>query len=335
MIAKDDRIRILILFAALFSIQVLHADTIPDKGYWLSRFLSVSYPLKTISVTSPYGSRKDPFTGDKKFHSGIDLKANYEPVYAMFKGVVEAVGSDGRSGNHIIVRHGQYTVGYCHLSRRYVNSGDSIMSGDVLGVSGRSGRSTAPHLHLTVKKNGAIVNPRILLTFVKAVREEALAALGITDIAPGTPLSPKAFFEHYAPLAREVKERFRIPVSVTLSQMAHESNFGMSPLARKGNNYFGIKCTRQWLLAGKPFSTHDDDRKGEKFCNYSTVRESVEHYAHILSSERYKSCYRHSVTDYHGWLTAIKRCGYATSDDYVQCCEKIIRQFKLYRYDQA
>ncbi len=335
MIAKETRIRVTALAAALLTAMALHADTIPDKEYWLLRFMSVSYPLKTISVSSPYGSRRDPFTREKKFHAGVDLKANYEPVYAMFEGVVEGVGSDGRSGNHIIVRHGMYTVSYCHLSRRYVNSGDSIMAGDVLGVSGHSGRSTAPHLHLTVRKGGTIVNPTILLTFIRTVREQALAALGLTDIAPGTPMSPKAFFEHYAPLAREMKERYRIPVSVTLSQMAHESNFGMSVLARKGNNYFGIKCTRQWLMAGKPYSRHDDDRKAEKFCNYPTVRECVEHYAAILMSDRYKDCRRHSVTDYHGWLTDIKRCGYATRSDYVQRCEKLIRQFKLYKYDQA
>ena len=177
-------IRFLIFFASIiFSSPAFSADGTEgreqDYDFWLSRFLSVSYPLKTISVTSRYGSRKDPFTGKKAFHNGIDLKARYDTVYAMFDGVVQDIGSDGRSGHYFRIRHGLYTISYCHLSRRFINAGDSVFAGMMIGVSGGTGRSTAPHLHLVVKKSDKLVNPDILLRFITRTRSEAMRYLGI------------------------------------------------------------------------------------------------------------------------------------------------------------
>ena len=63
-----------------------------DKEKWLERYMSVSLPLKRIIVTSPFGMRKDPFTGKRRMHNGIDLHARNDEVYAMFLGVVKKVG---------------------------------------------------------------------------------------------------------------------------------------------------------------------------------------------------------------------------------------------------
>ena len=63
-----------------------------SKKLWIDRYLSVSYPLQRIRITSPYGYRKDPFTGKRKFHGGIDLHARGEQVLAMMEGVVVKVG---------------------------------------------------------------------------------------------------------------------------------------------------------------------------------------------------------------------------------------------------
>ena len=81
-----------------------------DKEKCLERYMSVSLPLKRIKVTSPFGMRKDPFTGERKMHNGIDLHARNDEVYAMFPGVVKKVGYDKRSGNYITLQHGDYTV---------------------------------------------------------------------------------------------------------------------------------------------------------------------------------------------------------------------------------
>lgn len=307
------------------------------KDYWLARYLSVSYPLRRIVVNSAYGKRRDPVTREVKSHGGIDLAADYEDVYAMFDGVVEAVGSDGRSGNYITVRHGCYTVSYCHLSRRFVEKGEEVTAGMPVAVSGSTGRSTGAHLHLTARKDGAVVDPGTLLDFIDAVRAECIEALGGRASAASAAAFEggcEAFLEHYSGIAMEHQRQFGIPASVTLSQMAHESKFGRSELARKGRNFFGIKCSRKWLAEGRPYSVHDDDRKGEKFCNYGTAEESVEHHSRLLMSDRYRKCRSCSSTDYHGWLSALKQAGYATDRDYVPLCERIIKRYRLHRYDE-
>ena len=80
-----------------------------DREKWLERYISVSLPLKKIKVTSPFGMRKDPFTGKRRMHNGIDLHARNDEVYAMFPGVVKKVGYDKRSGNYVTLQHGDYT----------------------------------------------------------------------------------------------------------------------------------------------------------------------------------------------------------------------------------
>ena len=131
---------------------------------WTSSYSSITYPLKSIKITSPYGYRRDPFTGKLSWHSGLDLRAKNEPAYAMMDGIVEKVGYDNRSGNYVTLRHGNYHVSYCHLSSIIVRKGEYVYPGIIVGVTGDTGRSTGSHLHLTCKKNGKSINPAILFT---------------------------------------------------------------------------------------------------------------------------------------------------------------------------
>lgn len=301
--------------------------------YWIDRYLSVSYPLKDIYVTSSYGSRRDPFTGGRAFHSGLDLRAHYEDVYSMFDGVVDTVSCDSRSGIYVRLRHGEYVVSYCHLSKTFVKPGDIVIAGDVVGKSGNSGRSKGAHLHITVRYKGELINPSVLLVYIREVRSEVIQSLGYTSFL-GRDLDCESFFSLHSSAAMEQQKKYGIPASVTLSQMAYESAWGRSRLAVVGNNYFGIKCSRQWLESGKPYSLHDDDRRSEKFCNYVSIAESIEHHSRLLMSDRYRDCQKYSPTDYHNWLVALKKAGYATKKDYVQCCEKLIKRYKLYLYDR-
>lgn len=124
-------------------------------------------PLRHISVTSPFGRRTDPFTKKKTQHNGLDLKAYYEPAYAMMYGEVIRVGKDKRSGLYVTLRHGNFTVSYCHLSKVTVNKGTYVRPGTIIAITGNSGRSTGPHLHLTLKKDGKTINPAILLNLIK------------------------------------------------------------------------------------------------------------------------------------------------------------------------
>lgn len=139
--------------------------------------MSVSYPLKKIVVTSPYGLRKDPFTGKRTRHNGLDLRARNEDVYAMMPGEVIKVASDRRSGNYVTLRHGDYTVSYCHLSKIWVRHGAKVMPGEVVAVSGNTGRSSGPHLHITARYGRKHIDPSILLCLVRETQEEALANL--------------------------------------------------------------------------------------------------------------------------------------------------------------
>ena len=129
---------------------------------WISSYPSITYPLKSIKVTSPYGYRRDPFTGKLSWHNGLDLRAKNEPAYAMMDGIVEKVGYDNRSGNYVTLRHGKFYISYCHLSSIIVRKGESVFPGIIVGVTGNTGRSTGSHLHLTCKKDGKSINPAIL-----------------------------------------------------------------------------------------------------------------------------------------------------------------------------
>ena len=164
----------------------LPADTC--KHVWIERYLSVSYPLRRMKINSLYGYRKDPFTGKKKFHNGIDLHARGDEVMAMMAGVVVKVGKDKSSGKYVTLRHGDYTVSYCHLSRILTRKGAAIGPRDVVGITGSTGRSTGEHLHITCKLDGKNVDPLMVLDYIKSIREECVAALAESREAPA--LSP-------------------------------------------------------------------------------------------------------------------------------------------------
>ena len=139
-------------------------DSVDNKQkQWTSSYPSFTYPLKSIKVTSPYGYRRDPFTGKLSWHNGLDLRAKNEPAYAMMDGIVEKVGYDNRSGNYIILRHADFTISYCHLSKVHIAPGTLVFAGTIIGRSGSTGRATGEHLHLTVKYKKAYLNPKILL----------------------------------------------------------------------------------------------------------------------------------------------------------------------------
>lgn len=302
------------------------------QDYWIDKYLSVSFPLRNIKVNSSFGRRRDPITGKTRDHCGLDLKAHYEKCLAMFDGSVLNTGSDPTSGNYIIMQHGDYTISYCHLSQIWVRKGDKIFAGDPVGVSGNTGRSTGAHLHITSRLRGRLEDPYNLLTYIRDVKLQCIAALHVNE---NTLLSPNDFFKKYAHAAMRQQKKYGIPASVILSQMALESRWGSSTLAQAGFNYFGIKANRSWLNSGLPYSVHDDDLKGEKFCNFASPEASMEYHSMLLMSDRYKQCWRYSSTDFHNWLVSIKSAGYATARDYVQKCESIIFKYKLYLYDAA
>ncbi len=127
-------------------------------------------PLKgKLHITSGFGKRRNPF-GKKKseHHNGLDLSAKTgTPIYAMLPGEVAHIGYDSRSGNYIKLRHGYFTVSYCHLIRKpNLPVGSKVFPGQPVAQVGSTGRSTGPHLHITLKRNGRVIDPAILLNCI-------------------------------------------------------------------------------------------------------------------------------------------------------------------------
>lgn len=119
-----------------------------------------SLPLRRIRITSPYGMRRHPIYKDWRFHNGIDLAAHYEPVYAMLDGTVTEVGSNPSAGKFVTLKHSpDLEVTYMHLSRIHVTKGDCILSGDIVALSGNTGVSCSPHLHIKATYRHRSLNP--------------------------------------------------------------------------------------------------------------------------------------------------------------------------------
>lgn len=118
-------------------------------------------PAGNNVVTCIYGYRNHPVTGKYSLHTGVDLRASTgTKVYAANKGSVTTSGYSSAWGNYIIISHGGgITTLYAHLSKRSVSKGDTVKQGDIIGYSGNTGYSTAPHLHFEISKNGKTYNP--------------------------------------------------------------------------------------------------------------------------------------------------------------------------------
>ena len=113
-------------------------------------------------LTSSYGYRNDPFTKRRTAHQGIDLAGPYGlKIHCTGEGtVISAGGNRYGYGKEVFVDHGfGYTTKYAHLQDILVKRGQKLKRGEVLGTLGSTGRSTGPHLHYEVRKNGHPVNP--------------------------------------------------------------------------------------------------------------------------------------------------------------------------------
>jgi len=121
-------------------------------------------PLKNLHLNSGYGFRVHPITNEWKKHDGIDLFARHDTVYSVLDGIIEKIDFDETTGLYIKIRHSEHLETlYGHLSAFYVVSGDSVRSGDAIGMSGATGRVTGEHLHFAVKYNNQFINPLAFL----------------------------------------------------------------------------------------------------------------------------------------------------------------------------
>ena len=122
---------------------------------------SWALPIYYSAFTSAFGYRTDPVYGGSAFHYGVDLAApTGTPIYASRSGTVSIASYDGSCGYYVQINHGDgYRSIYMHMTHYVVYAGQYVSRGQVIGYCGSTGKSTGPHLHFGISKNGSYVNP--------------------------------------------------------------------------------------------------------------------------------------------------------------------------------
>jgi hypothetical protein len=144
------------------------------------------FPVSTnegkVKVTSTFGMRNDPFSGDQKHHHGMDIAAKKgTPVIATAAGeVIEVEYQPNGYGKYVVIKHDNtYQTKYAQMSSQEVSVGDKVKKGQIVGKVGSSGRSTAPHLHYEVRKDGKPVDPIPYISDYKFTQEQIVKSEAI------------------------------------------------------------------------------------------------------------------------------------------------------------
>jgi murein DD-endopeptidase MepM/ murein hydrolase activator NlpD len=158
----DDRKRKLVLLETLIMERDLKRQATPE-----------GWPLRVGGVvTSKFGYRRHPITGRGSMHKGIDIAAKHgTDIVAMADGIVIFSGRKSGYGNIVEIRHANgLETRYAHNSRNVVKEGDMVRKGQIIAKLGSTGRSTGPHLHFEVRRNGEAVNPMRYLDLSQKAR---------------------------------------------------------------------------------------------------------------------------------------------------------------------
>ena len=273
----------------------------------LEKRLNICMPLDYLTVTSPYGYRKDPFTKCRTFHDGIDAIGVNGFTYSMLPGRVTAVrhGNTGY-GNYVIIDYGNLRCLYGHLGEIYAKEGTMLQAGAVIGTVGSTGRSTGPHLHLQLQRLSAnnvwtSVDP---LPFIHALNQqvesfnERLAEIAGKDSPIYNNVEPNGkeltIENLYAALKRH---GIKYP-KIVLAQAILETGRFRSRVCNEYNNLFGLRHSKGYY--------------------------SFDHWEESVIAYRDKVQYKHrNGEDYYAFL---KRIGYSTSRDYVRKVRELVYQ---------
>ena len=143
-------------------------DYYRENGMSMKRLL-MQTPIDGARISSGFGMRRHPVLGYNKMHKGIDFAASRgTPIYAAGDGVIEKAGRNGGYGNYIRVKHGRnLKTAYAHMKKfaKGMKKGVRVKQGQIIGYVGTTGRSTGPHLHFEVLRNGKHINPKTIKSF--------------------------------------------------------------------------------------------------------------------------------------------------------------------------
>ena len=147
-----------LLYTLESRLQVVQTDV--EKRQALAAATPSIWPTRGW-LSDGFGQRRDPFTGEAAYHTGLDISADRgEPVVATANGVVGTAQPSGAYGNMIVIDHGfGLATRYAHLDSFHVKPGDRVRRGDVVGYAGATGRATGDHLHYEILVSGRQLNP--------------------------------------------------------------------------------------------------------------------------------------------------------------------------------
>jgi murein DD-endopeptidase MepM/ murein hydrolase activator NlpD len=146
-------------------------------------------PVHTLSFTSNFGIRSDPFRGTAAMHAGVDIPGPIgTPIYATADGVIAHAGLQGGYGNMVEISHGKgIATRYGHLSKILVADNARVVRGQLIALMGSTGRSTGSHLHYEVRIDGHAVNPIPFLTtadYLLAAQDRSVNAIPVSITGP-------------------------------------------------------------------------------------------------------------------------------------------------------
>jgi flagellum-specific peptidoglycan hydrolase FlgJ len=139
------------------------------------------------------------------------------------------------------------------------------------------------------------------------------------------------YVRRFVAIAKSEKQKFGIPVSITLAQGLLESDAGDSRLTRAANNHFGVKTFNRRV----PHVVMKDDSPTDKFKKYDSAWESYRDHSLLLMRDHYKGLQYLSKTDYVNWAKGLQKAGYATDPQYAAKLIKIIENLQLYKLDEV
>jgi murein DD-endopeptidase MepM/ murein hydrolase activator NlpD len=199
--------------------------------------MSVCLPLDFISINSGYGFRRDPVSKCERFHDGIDLKCNMQHVYSMLPGkVIKVEYSNKGYGNHVILDYGHIQCLYGHLAAITVHQGDAVFAGSIVGISGNTGKSSGPHLHIKIMAGKKSLNPTPFIAYLNKYitgLQDKLAYVRF-GTRPPRELSIASLFE--------ALDKYRVAFpKIVVAQALLETGYFTSNVCVNYNNLFGLR----------------------------------------------------------------------------------------------
>ena len=256
--------------------------------------LNVCLPLDFLKVNSKYGYRTDPIFRCTRFHDGIDLNCHYASVYSMLPAVVKEVRHGNRGyGNHVVLEHGDIECLYGHLSTILVSEGDIIPAGTVVAISGNTGKSTGPHLHVRIRKDGKSVDPKPFIDYLNDYITR------LQDKIQYLKFGKKPLLDlNIGNLAMVLEQQGVKHPRIVIAQSLLETAYYTSKVCLEKNNLFGLR---------RP--------KDGSYYEFDNWEESVKAYRDYVQ-------YKYKGGDYYQFL---QRIGYAEDPDYVAKVRQIAR----------